>query len=611
MEDNILVKEGGRLRGEARRLFFDDVLDGLLKWYRYALDPQWRYVVFAVRRSYILALIMERITGESMESCSKAKFLTDGAFFLHCQDLAEIYRRTGRFPRTLVCDDVIIHGRNINHILTGIEQELCRILGDDYEEDRIRDAFAKAVTIHVYASSKLLLLLGRYEWRLHFIRRDEPVFWRQLGSDIASLITRSNIVNASYIYTEYLSDEDMARVNLDGYVSTVYQNIRQYTKCRYAFVGNDVKAVATLRIIKNVNTDGYRAAPFLFLPNLDTPEHREISYEVLTRIPDRDIRDWLWQLEEVEGKRTFNEVLSLLFSNAILREFNRENGIRADEADKELELNKLARNYNQHGFYHAKGVLEKLLSFDLFSVSEMMRLFVQELPEERIVMRISRDEEILITESVKKRIRKRIEDYFYQKGYVDEESAYELTQQPYFRTRRRTKRRARGCCFTLTELNEGYTQRESVYCMAYFLQMVDIGVAGISSYAPNDVRVVGYAQFTKAGEQSLLIEPLRQYKYLSMLGRLHWECERHRKPMEAEIREYCRAYPELYSEECEDTLVDFVEKLEAVGQTPEDWGGIFIDRVDEEAPGIYGDIIDERRYYYEHYKQYAEEKNRF
>ena len=44
----------------------EDVMTGLQKWYKDALETKWEYVVFIVRRSYILALLMEKITGKKM-----------------------------------------------------------------------------------------------------------------------------------------------------------------------------------------------------------------------------------------------------------------------------------------------------------------------------------------------------------------------------------------------------------------------------------------------------------------------------------------------------------------------------------------------------------------
>ena len=610
--NNIKENESRHLENEARSLFSEDVFAGLVEWFEYTLQPQWQYVVFAVRRSYLLALIMEVITGERMEQSSSAFFLTDAAFFLRCQELADVYRWSGKFPPILLCDDIIIHGRNINHIIEGMERELCYILRDEYDEDEIKAALARAIMIHVYTrAAGQLLLLGRYEWNLYYIRKEKSEFWHQLASDIATLISRANMVNASYIFTEYISNKDMEKINLDGYVYTVYQSIQQYTKCKYVFVGNYVKAVASLRIIKNANTDGYRVAPFFFLPNLAETETDIISHEVLERIPNPEIVDWIVGLDEIRGKRTYNEILSLVFSHAILQEFNRENEIQIDESDKARELVKLARNYDQNGLEHTERILEELLGYSLFTVSDLAEMFVKELPAERLVMHLIRDLQRSMTETVKRKIKERIEDYFYQKGYDDEISAYELMQLPYFRTKRRSKRSARPCCFTLAELNQGYTLQESIYCMAYFLQMMDVGVAGISSYAPNDVRVIGYAQFTKAGEQSLLIEPLRWYKYISMLVRMQYECKWLRKPMREEILEYCSSYPQLYSDAVLAAMLEFVEKLQQIGQTPEDWNGNFVDRMEVgENDSIYGDIVDEREFYRRHYKKYAEEKAR-
>ena len=95
----------------------EDVMTGLQKWYKDALETKWEYVVFIVRRSYILALLMEKITGKKMAANETNHYLTDASMILHCDELAAIYRKKHRFPTTLLCDDVCIHGRNINHFI--------------------------------------------------------------------------------------------------------------------------------------------------------------------------------------------------------------------------------------------------------------------------------------------------------------------------------------------------------------------------------------------------------------------------------------------------------------------------------------------------------------
>ena len=59
------------LRKEALEILGEEDLAGLMEWYEDTLESDRSYVVFVVRRSYILALIMEALTGKKMEENSR------------------------------------------------------------------------------------------------------------------------------------------------------------------------------------------------------------------------------------------------------------------------------------------------------------------------------------------------------------------------------------------------------------------------------------------------------------------------------------------------------------------------------------------------------------
>ena len=92
-------------------------------WYLYALKPEWEYVIFIVRRAYLMAQIMEDVTGESMEK-SAAFFLTDAAFFSYYKRLAQFYVTHHRLPNILICEDSVVHGRNIQNFIDSISKAI-------------------------------------------------------------------------------------------------------------------------------------------------------------------------------------------------------------------------------------------------------------------------------------------------------------------------------------------------------------------------------------------------------------------------------------------------------------------------------------------------------
>lgn len=195
----------------------DDIRKELTEWYEDMLEGSWEYVVFTVRRSYVLALIMEKLTGKKMEEESHARFLTDASIILHCEELAEAYKANRRFPMMLLCDDMCIHGRNTNHFMEMILMRLCFLL-PEYDEAEIKEALLKAIRIHVYVrKTGPLVLMGSYEFNLRAKRRTDARFVHNLSSDLSRLILCTDIANASYIFSERLTAEKFADLDLSNY----------------------------------------------------------------------------------------------------------------------------------------------------------------------------------------------------------------------------------------------------------------------------------------------------------------------------------------------------------------------------------------------------------
>lgn len=602
------MKDEKKIASTAKKIFGEKVLCELQNWYTYTLQDKWQYVVYTVRRSYILALIMEKVTAKNMERESSAVFLTDGALFLHCSEIADYFRKYRKFPNILLCDDIMLHGRGINHIVEMMERELCRLLSDTFTEERIVLAFADAVTVYVHTrTTQPLALFSRYERNMNYIRKEKPVFWHQLSSNISDFILCANITNACYIFTSYLPEEDFLKIyDLDKFIKTTYQNTVQYTKLNYAGSEETVRMICSLRIIKNQDYDGYRVAPFVFLPNLDEGETELLFAEIAGRIPE-NYKKWMTEVGKLNGKRTFNEVVSLLLSNTVLQSFYDQYDITVYAADREKELQKLTRNYNKDGFEQTKQMLTDLLEMRLFTVGEMEEILGRCMTAERSVLKLQSEDLTKTTDCERIEIERKIEDYFYERGYRDEKSAVELLNGFYYRTNARSGRRAHGCCFMLTALNAGYSEPQSKYCLAYFLQLMDAGVASISSYAPNNIKVLGYAQFAKAGEQSLAIEPLRLDEYLPMLDGMQLVCSHWMLSFERELRSYLDSFPEYYSDETASHIYEFTVNLSHIRQTPSDWVGNYVRKLmPDEKQAL--DYIHRQSRHLSHYMKYAEQK---
>lgn len=567
-----------RLKQVAEKIVNKEILQELCQWYEHILHEEREYIVFIVRRSYMLALLLEKMTGKKMEENSKAIFLTDASLILQCRSMADIYIETGRFPSILLCDELLLHGRNLNHLIDAMENRLVACLPDCDPKD-IRRRLAAAVKIYVYARTEQeVLLYGRYEERMEYMRRENAGFLHSFSGSISEWILCSGFSNASYVFSRLIDEAMMTKIQeKEKLIGTKYQNTVQYTSVSLLGGGNRKKAVLSLRFVKTKEGEGYRAIPFVFLPNLDTDVTDKLLNEVKQRTGNEDFHQIMEALAHIPGRRTLNELLTMLFSHVVLLDFLERYQIDIQpnaETEQELvceEILKLARNYNFDTLEHAKGLLKELLFRKLFAKEEMEAVFERVIPDDYKVLEVSADPRTRKTLASQESVVRRLESYFYNKGWQEEAFAYRMTQMPYYISPRRSERRVRGCCFILSELCGGFEEQETGICISCFLQMMDAGVLSLSSYAPNSMDVVGYAQFAKAGELSLLLEPLRYYEYIPMLALIQSECGKWNIDLKKEIERFtCRMEQGFDSNRIEE-IVNFIHTLEMIGQKADEW----------------------------------------
>ena len=573
------------LTREARLILGNENFFGLKEWYQNTLSPKWDYVVYVVRRSYIVALIMEEITGLKMEENSSASFLTDSSFLLGCENFAEYFKQYGSFPSILLCDDILIHGRNLNRVIRAIEKRLI-VLMPNVEQDVIKSLLTDAITLHVYAKADVkapLLLDERYWLCLEYKCKMQQVIWRKMASDLSLLIFQSEYVNASYIYSEHVSEESVKDV-ISSYYRSVYQNTIEYTKVRFCTLGNSVRAICTIRLIKDRTKEGYNVVPFVFLPNLDENETHALINRMCMTSSHLENNIFLFKrlnsLDEVVGKRSLNEWITLLLSLVIINQFNRDNSIKIDLYDMERVVTKLARNYWFSDFESTKTYLKNCIENPIFqSVDEMeQELFLSGIYEREIV-KLSEKSYIMVTPEI---IRRKLDDFFYNAGKREELMAVKKVDSVLL------DGYTRGCCFVLNELLSEFNYDQARIAIAYILQMMDAGILSLSSFAPLNMKVVGFAQFAKAGEQSLLIKSLRYIEYIPCIALMYEWC----RQVEIDFYDYLTRY--MQSERCDidpsllSGLTDLVKDLESMNQTPSDWNANFMAKYDV------SDILDRR-----------------
>ncbi len=187
------------------------------------MAPEYNYICARERRCFNLV----------------AHFLPDidmissRALILKYDEIAEYYRYNRRFPRILILDDLMIHGRGIAKFMQQLEDMLANKLldmgvlkqNDNYRYTVYRN-LADAVTIYVYAqNASVSFLADGYMDSLNTVNELYGHEIRDLSFQLASRIRQWGITNTSYVYSirseflmKYLLNQKDGRIESSKWV---------------------------------------------------------------------------------------------------------------------------------------------------------------------------------------------------------------------------------------------------------------------------------------------------------------------------------------------------------------------------------------------------------
>ena len=564
----------------------EERIERLLRWYDEILSGGYDFVVFVARRSYMLALMLQKMQDQDkeMEDKSESVILTDASLYLHCEDFARLYCESGRFPSICVCEDILLYGKGMNHLLESVEQRLCALLSD-YPQEEIEQAFEDAVQLREYArGSRSLLLYGKYDKNNVFEEILTLAQLHQLSYSLSSLLLCSDIANECYVPSLGLSDEQYNSLDLSSFKESSYHNIKEKTEIKILSDGDKIKAIYTLRIIKNRYIEGYRVVPFVFLPNLNERETELLLQGMADKVGSKGeaVINWLYELKQIEGKRSFNELITLVLSSAFLQEFLEKEHLYFND---KREIRKLARNYNQKGLPETEKILTDIINNKLFSQVDLEDALAHSIDGSNFILKTGTFADTDLQSNDISEIRDKVEHYFYEWSCEEEKRMFAVSHNPFFPDAARDERSLKTTPVVLRDLFTYNSPEKLGYGICWILQLMDIGAVAISSYPSKDSFVEGVCQYAKTGEISLFIDPVRYYKYIPMLLRMRLRCRQEGRNMEEEMDRFKDSIElkmsfhndeyNIITEQWE-ALKGFLGKLSEIGQTLEDWNCIFL-----------------------------------
>lgn len=543
------------------------------------LRTDYHYVVFVARRCSILAEIFFQVLTDGAGLPLPGNYLTDSAMLSLVPQLADTYRRNGRFPAILIVDDIVIYGKSLTAFLDELEELLWLELREDgYTREDIVAALRRAIRIHAFArNNQPLLLASRYQSNFTVMQTLEPRQWRDLSNRISRLILVSGRINSSFIVGSRLPrvQTEWPALYAAGFsrVTTTYDAFPQTMFCRTVPLSGAPCLIYTVRILPSSVDGALVAAPFVFFPDMTDEAMEALTQNILEQLRPQFGRTPLdpggsW----ARCPRTRAEALNLLLSVSLLQEFCRLTGFLPDYNGRL----KLQMNFATALNGEAKAFIDHLMdpTVNLLSMSQMDQLLLRavcvagafvppgyywagEVPS-------CRGEEAL---------KRQVEDFAYETGMSNYAQSYWQTQM--YQERKPSEREETSDHFTtvavmMGQLSDICRERYPLsQAVSWVLQMVDAGILSIAvrTFARGDGTYV--AQCVKTGEQSQFIMPKRLREFIPVLILIQRKARILNRDFYDEFTRFAQVN-ESFDRRRQD-LLEFLDGLNRSGQKLEDW----------------------------------------
>ena len=159
---------------------------------------EYQYVCVMERRCFNL---VARFSPELLD-----RVVTSNGLLCMGKEIARYYEENYDFPRMLVCDDIVIHGRNLARFFYGLEEEIVGILeakGYEFAFEQRRALHRRlmdAVDICAYVRSKHPLLLEYgYIQKIEYDHACSDMEIRDISLQITDFLNRSGATSTSFV----------------------------------------------------------------------------------------------------------------------------------------------------------------------------------------------------------------------------------------------------------------------------------------------------------------------------------------------------------------------------------------------------------------------------
>ena len=175
------------------------------------------YKVLMARRMLNLndALMQEwKIKGD--EQYLTDRIMSNTAFLLSAKTIADMYSLRKKFPRILICDDIMLHGRGVLKLIDNFIKIVFRRLSKNsiqVDEKQLKEDLYRSISIYIFARNRDEgLLIDENIYFLHSAKILPTSDLRKLSLQISDYLQRRGTPNTSYVLSVKITREQVRRL---------------------------------------------------------------------------------------------------------------------------------------------------------------------------------------------------------------------------------------------------------------------------------------------------------------------------------------------------------------------------------------------------------------
>lgn len=296
---------------ERKKLYSYYMLDEIEPFFREIdhISEQYEYITAAERRAFNLA---------AWYLTDVSKLISNSGMLLQYKKLAEYYRRYSRFPKILVVDDLIMHGRGMYKFLDQLERLVRDELGydswTDYDQISCRRSFTDSIDIFVYAKNRMSVLLdSRFTWQMRVRKKMCLSELRDLSLQLSDFISYNNISNTSFVptfFSENLSNLIEHKIRDNGFDNqfSIENERMKWHGVLWNYLGEDMLLFLGFYGQQHTN----RISAIRFFPSRKKRTDQFVSFSILPDLPKLQFDELCKKIDNVLEKYQLGYLSSIL-----------------------------------------------------------------------------------------------------------------------------------------------------------------------------------------------------------------------------------------------------------------------------------------------------------